>query len=89
MTNELTAAQLKEKNPAAWSMLEEVYNKLHKDELGRYMELYGFVKVDVLINHHVKYMDEGGVLTMIDPRGAIFRWKDATGWVKSGSVFVN
>lgn len=90
MSQSLTANQLKEQHADAYQNLEKILSDLHKDNLERFMQLYGFVDVKHVINHYMKYVSEGDQLVLREPGGALYHWDTQKNeWVLKGSVFVN
>ena len=90
MHNNLTAAQLKEQNPEAYSLLVEVFNKLHTDDLEKYMQMYGYVDVNHVLTHYIKYANDDGIISLTDTSGLIFKWNVIKQeWIKSGSLYLN
>lgn len=90
MSQSLTALQVKEQNSQAYDNLEKTLKDLHKENLDRFMQLYGYVNVDHVIKRYIKYSNENGTLILTEPSGSIYHWDThISEWIKKGSIFVN
>lgn len=91
MSNTLTPAQFKEQLPQAYSVMEEAYKRLREESHEDFMKVYGYVDVEHVLTHYIKYQNNDGVFAATDSHvGRIFKWDPKLSeWEVTGSLDLN
>ena len=90
MSKALTVNQFKETYPDAFAKIQAVINEFHDKYLDQYMEKYGPEPPDKLLDLHIRFFENNGALTAIEPRGGLLRWNpNSSDWFVKGDISVN